>query len=431
MTRFDELMNGCSDDAIFQMFGTSVSAAEFEAAWTDFNQTHILPSRLYGLATTAVVLTKEDAQHLRECDSCRAAFEQYKSDRAASMPVLVDDNPGANGDAIGREVSPLRLPEPCNFGSDIGRHYDKDKSRSVPEFLREHIHVKGPVVFPSEDVATESWQFGQILRFAKENRELGQRLTNTVAEHAKAVLLPRLGKENVILVCFGRAMHHCGTRLASLIDESGFGKIHVILAHDFYSPSFICERDEFRNSDVFVLVDVVHTGSLLDRLLLACLDFRPSRVRGFALIDQSGGARLSAEWFAVWNEDLEPRIPIAQFLRETDPAGTGDLKRFEPNEECGVAMPSVYVAQNSDRVSKYDPRSIDVEFLGHIHRAGALKSDFPIGQKRYPYVVNVLDLLKNEDARNSSCNAHHKSCSTYSNERLASFTMRRRSEPVQ
>ena len=169
--------------------------------------------------------------------------------------------------------------------------------------------------------------------------------------------------------------------------------------HDFYSPTLICDAKEFHKAEVVVLVDVMHSGAMLDRLLLMCLDLHPARVRGLTLIDQSGGKRLSASYLSVWRERQETRMSVEEFLQRTPEAWPDQLERFEPNDECGVARQVTGLSAHDSSANGPVAAFVEAELIEHVHATGALKQDFVIAGKRYPYVVNVLDLLNDAGCR--------------------------------
>lgn len=396
----NESINGHDDrgDGLLEL--TRVSTLDAENAWDQFTKNHIPPAELFRLATRQSSPTESARRHLEFCDSCRKAFDAYGSAGVAAAEKR-DDPPNSHSRPIaGNPVSKVVAANGNGLAMTPANAVPEQVGpSSVPSLLCQHLRVEGPVQFPGGEVALESWQFGRIHHIAGTNPELAEHIVDIIAENLMQVMLPRLAHDNLMLVCFGRAMHRCGTRWAAKLADCGFEKSHVVLAHDYYSPTLVCDPTEFKNSDVIVLVDVVHSGTTLDNLMSMCRDRNPRRVRGLALIDQSANRSLGCEWYSVWSADREDRMTLDEYLQDPDQSGVEALLRYEANEECAVT-------QNRDDRNRRDshlpddPKSvIDLELLKHIHATGALKQDHLIGEKRYPYVVNVLDLLKDGEAR--------------------------------
>lgn len=374
------------------LFGLmDLSQEQIDADWEQYSERHIDPSRLFQLSFGIIEETEQDRHHLEWCDCCRGVYEGYlcpaddTTERRAERENQIGEyrqqkllwSTGAVVETNG-ERTPTGSAKPN--GQPI---------QSVPDELRDHLHVEGPVLFPGEEVAFESWQFGRLMEIRRDDPALEKRLVDAIATRVEADLLHRVDERNLLLVCFGRPMHRCGTRIAARFADRGFRNPHVVLAHDFYSPTFVCNPKEFHEADVIVLVDVVHTGGMLDRLMSACLEFVPQRVRGLALVDQSEGSLLCSEWNGIWTELREDRLSLNQFLREATSEEKRLLRRFEPNDACARAKNTEAKCGASNDLSV----SVDLQLLQHIHVTGALKRDHVIGNRRYPYVVNVLDLL--------------------------------------
>ena len=273
--------NGDNERDIFAL--VDLSEAEVEAGWRQFSERHLQPDLLFRLAVGLENRPARTRPTWKPARTCRATYQEHRS-----VDLVLPVERG-----IAKGLTPVgehEVVQGPTSAAGNGKPFPAVRSssaaqlvRHAPDILYDHLRIEGPILFPGNEVATESWQFGRILHIARTNPKLAEQLTDTIAEHAKSVLLPHLNKDNVMLVCFGRAMHRCGTRLATLLDDSGFGKTHVVLAHDFYSPTLICDAREFQNAEVFVLVDVLHTGGMLNRLMLACREYRPLRVRGASL----------------------------------------------------------------------------------------------------------------------------------------------------
>jgi hypothetical protein len=386
--------NGCA--------GGSASDEAVNIIWQQCCKEHIRPSRLFRLAVMLAEPVPEESNHLEWCNQCRAAFDRYRStdplddgthfvQAEQSSPVVC-----AGSATLHNRLAAGRLHQAHLVLDDSPK--PTPQLNAVPDVLRKALRVKGPVIFPNGHVAFDTWQLGRIESLSKTDPALAETIADLVVNSALSVLLPRLGRRNIVLVCFGRSLHRLGTRLASRLVEQGFTHLHVVLAHDFYSPTLVCAPKELRGADVTVMVDVVHTGGLLDRLFSVCREHSPAYVRGLTLIDQSSGERLSEESLSLWNDAPEERFPVEHFLQTAPIAEQRELTRFEPNDECAVDVQSAsrLVEPVAHHVAPIDDCA---SFAEMIHQAGAFRCDYSIGHKRYPYVINVLDLLRDSDCR--------------------------------
>jgi adenine/guanine phosphoribosyltransferase-like PRPP-binding protein len=369
---------------------------EVEAAWQAFVMTHIRPGRLLRLATGLESPEDSERHHLEWCKSCLRAYQRYAT---PSNPVTTDRNPRFFEDQSGNlrqiELWPADTTHQfCDLHAIANSREDRNYS-PVPPSLKAHLHIPGPIVFGGNEVAFESWQFGHLLSGDGDFLRM-EPLVETIVEVAAETLQSWSTSRNVLLVCFGRAMHRCGVRIAVRIGEETTTHPHVVLAHDYYSPTVVCNDKEFVDADVIVLTDVVHSGATLDGLLALCVSRGARRVRGLTLVDQSGGMPLCAEWHSLWQEPKEQRIALSVFVQQASEEQIRQLRRFEPNDEVALSPRS----SNSFNLSpvRTSRLTLDDELARHIHDTGALKRDYMIGQKRYPYVVNVLDLIKKSTA---------------------------------
>ncbi len=383
----------CDGHDVLGLF--DISDADVDSGWEQFAKTHILPDRLFSLAVGLLEPTAEDTQHLEACNSCRTALAGYRK----------CDSPASTSSDISEDAPETRsVHAPClgDEGTSLsseGSSFCTKALPPTPELIREHLRVESPVVFPGKQVAFESWQFGRITQIARSNPVLAEKLVDTIAEHATSVLLPRLTTHNIVLVCFGRAIHRCGTRMAAMLQDSGHACPHVVLAHDYYDPQLICDSQELHDAQVIALVAVVHSGSTLDKLMSLCKAEHPHSVMGLALIGPGDDHSLCAPWMPVWGEQRDSRLSLEDFLRDASGQQRQQLNRFEPNDECAVSRKDteadhVLFSRCSDQ-----PEPVDDQLINCIHETNAVKCDYSIGGRRYPYVINVLDLLKSVPSR--------------------------------
>ncbi len=400
MNTIDSPKSNGDDGDVGQVFDLiELPPEDRETAWQQFSQAHVRPSRLLRAGAGLETLDESDRQHLEWCETCRTAFEQYSVSGQSALPLVHAHE--ANGRAVKAMKQKELWPTEQLSQSHISQIHlfpsERDEPSLVPAMLREHLHVKGPVVFGGNEVAFESWQFGRFVSDDK-NSSVTDQYIEVIVDKATELLMSWNTSKDLLLVCFGRAMHRCGTRIAVRLGEMKLPTPHVVLAHDYYSPTVVCDDKEFLDADVIVLMDVVHSGDTLDGLLALCVRRGAHRVRGLVLIDQSGGKPLCAEWHSLWREPKEQRISLEAFVHRASEAELRQLRRFEPNYEI-ARVPSA--GMSSAAPIKTSRLSIDNDLTKHIHDTGALKRDYVIGQKRYPYVVNVLDLIKKSPSARS------------------------------
>jgi hypothetical protein len=366
---------------------TQLSDDVVEAAWERFQQEHISPGRLMQLAFELAHTSQPESAHLRACTHCRNQFECFEAMNGCNAEIKDRSTPATT-------YRNLRLIYDAEASNGNGHHIAPHKRRqNVPNTIREHVQFTGPVIMPGEDVSLTTWQFGAISDILKYSHDEGKRILNEICDTAFDRLQerPSVSARAMAFVCFGRTMHRCGIELATRFYDAGLGLPHVILAHDYYDPCLVCSPSEFVGTDVVVLVDVVHSGNLLRRLVSACESFNPKRVTGLALIDQSPQPIEGVSYQALWFEDAETRIPLAQFLHDS-PSSANKLRRFEANSQCAIQLTESIESSQSSHLLP----DIDSQLLVHILATDALKCDYPIYGKTYPFVVNVLDLIKKD-----------------------------------
>jgi len=365
-----------------------VSDDVINAEWQQCCAAHIQPSHLFRLGVGLIPPSDQDRHHLHWCDKCRSVFDRYKAEQHFSDRRVqsVCAGPYAGDGSMQSQPSlfdglnEMALPAP------------------VPNILRTHLRVEGPIVFPNGEVALDTWQLGRLEHLSRANPEVAGEIVKLIVERSLSLLVPRLIRQKVALVCFGRTLHRIGTLIAARLIEHGFTHPHVVLAHDFYSPTLIRAPKELQGADVTVMVDVVHTGALLRRLFAVCRPDDPSRLRGLAVVDQSLGELASEGVLSLWTESPEVRMPLEQFRQTASTEQQRRLTRFEPNAECAVDAPEI-IRSNGHEVNDLSPMDDDSVFVELIQRAEALRCDYTIANKRYPYVINVLDLVREPESR--------------------------------
>lgn len=363
------------------------------AAWDRLATEHVVAGRLMQLAFGLIEPLEAELKHIHACDRCCQLYNRLR-------PAEKDDIYCEKGSDVSHTNGQMTLWRRSDFlsGNGNGHHNghlfpQANRPHTVPDFLREHLQVHRAVVFPGDQVAQTSWQFGLLIQLLKDKPEFGKRILNAICDNAFETLQPRLTKSQKTFVCFGTAMHQCGIELATRFNDSGLGNPHVVLAHDYYEPSLICDPKEFRDAEVVVLVDVFHTGSLLRRVIASCERFSPRRVFGLALIDQDQSTLKDIEYYSLWRDVREDRVPLAQFLRDAELQDDTLIERFEPNSQCAILRTEPIRQQTDNHLFP----NVDPQLVVHVVATDALKCDYRICGKRYPFVVNVLDLIKKDD----------------------------------
>lgn len=264
------------------------------------------------------------------------------------------------------------------------------KMEAVPELLSKNLRSTGPVVFPGGEVSDGAWEFG---RMGELEIEVAEQIANTVATRAWVMLRGSLPPERIVIVCFSQPMHRCGKRLATTMVEANIDDVHVVMADDFFAPKLWCDPLELHERHVLVLVDVVHSGGLLGRLYAVCREAEPTTLAGIAVVDQSSGTAGCEPLCSLWQEPQEERISSMQAAQENarffDPAAAL-AHRLLPQE---VADPAKARATVENHLSGIGP------IVPYIAATGALRRDARIGGVCYPWAVDLLRLLRDDEAR--------------------------------
>lgn len=326
-----------------------------DLAWASFVDAHITPKRLYELASGTGPTSAEE-QHVSECESCQRLLNTFRTP----------------------PPSPIHL---CND------EQQRDES-TVPAWVRNYFHTTAHTLFPDGTVGLGSWQFGLLRRIQESDPTNARELMHSLVDAIEVHLGNFLKQSNLMLVCFGREMRRLGTHLASRIASDTEHAPHVVLAHDYYRPTFVCRAREFENANVVVLVDVSRSGRTLTSLLDECGRFPVKSLRGISLVGKSSIPR-DERITSVWSEPVRSRISLEEHARQFG----GEVERFEPN--AGTVVPSIAVPRRRANRKRF---VLDDDLIKHIHSCNALKHNYEIAGQRYAYAVNVLDLLKSEES---------------------------------
>lgn len=326
----------------------------------------------------------------------------------STMARLLDFIDGTVTDADRREVRTHLLQCPrCRFiyakiregGEEICSPKDRARAEvvladreSIPSLLRDNLRSAGPVVFPGEEVTEGAWEFGLLSEMTD---ELAERISESVAERGWRLIRGVLPRRGVVVICFGNPVHRCGKRMAAKMVDAGIDDVHVVMADDFFSPKLWCDPRELKNRHVFVFVDVVHSGGLLNRLFEVCRQGQPYALVGMAIVDQSDGTICDERLYGLWREHKEKREQhgnqAIKGVRFFDPVAGRAWHRG--NLPAEVSDPEKAKDTIESRLREIRP------FARYIEATGALKQDAWIGNVCYPWAIDLLCLLRNDEAR--------------------------------
>lgn len=373
-----------------------VSEEEVRKAVELSSRRHLSPARIAALAFEAVTGEDDELFHLNYCDECREQFEFYSEgdeQQRDALSVLHADS----RDQRGRSAS-------SDVGVNASRRGTSSQSFSpVPQVIRDLFRVEVPLLFPDGNVARSSWQFGRAVASGGQRQKEVQAALSLCCDRLFDLILATFDSDlqNIMFVCFGETMHECGVGLATRVLSLTGKSPHVVLAHDYYEPKVVCDPQEFTDSKVVVLVDVIHSGSLVQRLFRLCTQFDPASVSAVSLISQIGNGCEEVPCLSVWTLEREVRDPLARFRATASERELKCLQTFDPNRSCAMDCDSLAgpTASKSRAVSSND-FVIEAELRDCIERTNAMKMDYRISGKLYSFAVNVLDLLKkDEDSR--------------------------------
>lgn len=271
---------------------------------------------------------------------------------------------------------------------------------TVPDQLREALRYVGPVMFPGGEKSPEGevvegcWEFGRLEELDVQHREP---IVEAIAQEAYEKIGPDLEKhDKVFIVCFTHPVHLCGVRLARKLIEHDHPKenVHAVLATDAHEPDLRCRPGELENTRVIVMVDVIHTGGLLKQLCLACRKRAAREVVGLAIIDQAD-EQLELPRYSLWFDFPERRTSYAQYINGSAP----DTHSFFDRDTSRVrrSLPSGF--QDTRTARETIGNRLGSTLARHVVRTGAVKRDARIGGQLYPWVIDILCLLKDPAAR--------------------------------
>lgn len=261
---------------------------------------------------------------------------------------------------------------------------------AVPDVLCQRLHTNSVVRFPNGEIAQGAWEFGLMGSLTEQER---LEIVDIIAKRAFDRLLRALPDRAVMMVCFGSAMHACGKRAAALLVEQAHLDVHVILADGYYSPRIWWAPKELTHKTVVLLVDVVRSGGLLARLKETCATECPARIVPVTVIDQSSDNCAVGDVIGLWKEDTERRL---------SPESAGiqgkEIRYFDP--ELSYATEVVYEDPGCGHVNQAADDDVTGfgELLPFIEKTNALETDEKIYGVQYPWVLDLLRLMKDKEA---------------------------------
>jgi hypothetical protein len=318
----------------------------------------LLSSFIVGQASTEG--TEDARDHLLDCARCRYLYARVCESTATLSSARADNL--------------TRSEEP------------------IPDTISSALHTTGLVAFPDGNVGQGAWEFGRLETLSCDDFDA---ISGTIAGRAWEVLKSWVPRKEVVLVCFSRPIHCCGKRLATKMIDSGVKDVHVVMADDFFSPRLWCGPKELDKQDVVVFVDVVHTGGLLNRLFAVCREAKPREIVGLAIIDQSIQGEFTEPFRQLWREPPDTRTrfdsDIHDQARFFDP--TAALSRPRQDLPREIADPSAARVTVERDLSAIEP------LTRFIEATSALRRDAKINGVNYPWAVDLLRLLRHDEAR--------------------------------
>src|SRR5262249_30874067 len=152
---------------------------------------------------------------------------------------------------------------------------------------------------------------------------------------------------------------------------------------------------ELEERNVVILVDVVHSGGLVDRLTRICDEAQPKQLLRMAVIDQNSSSERYEPIHALWRERRENRVSLADYLRSEK--NIEALRFYDPEFARGSAKQDLpKEIANRSAARETIEREID-QIRPLIHRTNALQADRSIGGVHYAWVIDLLRLLEDSD----------------------------------
>lgn len=309
----------------------------------------------------------------------------------------------ANGSSISKNA--LRTP---SFQTSVNGDHDGPKARAAckngsvtggvsevaPSVLIDSLRASGPVAFPSGEVADGAWEFGRLEQLPSEEAEV---IIETIAERAYNTLPRDFRSKAIVIVCFSYPIHRCGKRLAAKIIERNGTEAHVVLATNFFEPRLRCADRELEEQNIIIFVDVVHSGGLINRLAEICNRPQPKQVLRMTVIDQGDNPKRKDPITALWKETREGRTSIQDYLQNSDKQET--LRFYDPEFARAFAKQDL-PEELADRSTARETIELEIApILPFIFKTDALQADRTIAGVHYSWVIDLLRLLEDGEAR--------------------------------
>ena len=255
----------------------------------------------------------------------------------------------------------------------------------------------GNIRFSNGTEGRRVWQFGRLLKADDGNARLDE-----ISAAVLPLLLTAIGpalRDEIVLVAHSDVVHRVAVRVATEIKKSRHRRAHVVRVMDNLKPRLLCNcRRMLPGRTVVLMTDVIHGGDLAERIWAIINRENPARCVTFSMIDQS------------YNGPLAPIVSLAtenKEERETSFDGTfGPHSRqvqkyyhFDSDRALATPIPPAEIERKAIRRRVKTCMNKVAEWLPLIGESNALKSDHKIGKIRYPIVIDVLALLRNENGR--------------------------------
>ncbi|MCH7726802.1 MAG: hypothetical protein IH991_10025 [Planctomycetes bacterium] len=311
--------------------------------------------------------------HFLECDRCSFAVSELL--RATDETCDVQGDGRVDFDDCSRGLQ--------NDHFRAAREPVKD-SEWISWFESLGLRPDGPTVFPDLTVADTAWEFGNLLTHSR-RQELLETITNASIEKLRSLQLSR----SLLLVAFSDTMHALSVAIAGGMKElmGSDLDIHVVGVKRFHEPCLLSKSSVVKNKSVIILTDVVHEGRLLHKLWDIVQSQQPYDIHAMTLVNQHYNGPFADKLIYLGREQKEVRSRIG-----TLPEARRSLRFFDP--VSGVSLQDAA----SEEESRWDQNDIE-EWVPFIERTGAFKKNLRIGKCTYPFAINVLTLLKDEQCR--------------------------------
>lgn len=319
------------------------------------------------------VETSEDRErlltHFCECDRCSYAVAELL--RAINEPHSPEYTNTENDNNSTRALS-------------NGHSEESIESGWIDYFEGIGLRPPGPTVFPDLSVADKAWEFGLLLTHQCREEAI-ETITKVSIEKLQNLRLSR----SILLVAFSDIMHSISISIAAEMKELIGAEldIHVIGVKRFHEPCLLSKPSVVKNKSVVILTDVVHEGRLLHKLwdIVQCKE--PLSIHALCLVNQQYNGPFADSLVSLGREEKEVRSRLGRLSQESR-----SIRFFDPVR--GISHQN----ECPEQEVRWDPKAIE-EWIPFIEKTEALQKNLQIGNSTYPFAINILTLLKDEQCQ--------------------------------